>query len=223
MALTPGLQLPFGIQPLNPVPVDAWSGPHEGVTEAAAMTAANAAIPPSVRFKSMEVRLIINGASAKYWYKDGTANSDLVSFSQSATLPSAATFTTSVSSPALSGSFFGDGSGLTGLYAKIREQDTTTIPVYTLSSLDINSILTINNGTNETTIALDQYFNTSSKIGTQLILLQLGTGTVTVSSSTNQVTIISSYNRYKIVGQNSSAALIKISDTSWFLGGDIAV
>jgi hypothetical protein len=223
MALTPGLQLPFGIQPLNPVPTDAWSGPYDGITEAAAIAAANAAIPSGVRFKSMEVRLIINGASAKYWYKDGISNSDLVSFASAATLPAAATFTTSVSSPALSGSFFGDGSGITGLYAKIREQDTTTMPVYTLSSTDINSILTINNQTNETIIAIDQNFNTSSKIGTQLILLQLGTGTITVSSSTNQATIISSYNRYKIVGQNSSAALIKISNTSWFLGGDIAV
>ena len=27
MPINPGLQLPFGIQPTNPVPVDAWSGP----------------------------------------------------------------------------------------------------------------------------------------------------------------------------------------------------
>jgi len=83
MALTAGFQLPFGIQPLNPVPTDAWSGPYEGATESVAKSAANAAIPSGVRFKSMEVRLIINGISSKYWYRDGITNSDLIEFSSS--------------------------------------------------------------------------------------------------------------------------------------------
>ena len=59
MSLTPGLQIPFGIQPVNPVPVDAWSGPYSGATEVAALSAANASIPSGIRFQSLEVRLII--------------------------------------------------------------------------------------------------------------------------------------------------------------------
>jgi hypothetical protein len=80
MALTTGLQLPYGIQPLNPIPVDSWSGPYEGSDEATARAAANLAIPSSIRFKSMEVRLIINGTSKKYWYRDGITDNNLVEF-----------------------------------------------------------------------------------------------------------------------------------------------
>jgi hypothetical protein len=39
MALTDGFQLPFGIQPLNPVPTDSWSGPYEGADAATAKAA----------------------------------------------------------------------------------------------------------------------------------------------------------------------------------------
>lgn len=221
MALTTGFQLPFGIQPLNPVPTDAWSGPYEGANAVAAIAAANAAIPPGVRFKSLEVRLVINNIAAKYWYKNGIADSDLVEFSLP--LPSAATFTASVSSPTLSGAFFGDGSGLTGLYAKIKELNTTLLSAYEFSTSDINTILTINNGINSTILTIGQNFQDITKIGTQIVLLQFGTGTLTVSSTIGSNIILSSYNRYKLVGQNSSAALIKISNDSWFLGGDIAV
>ena len=80
MPLTTGLQLPFGVQPVNPVPVDSWSGPYSAATEADAKSAANAAIPSEIRFQSMQVRLIISGVPYIYWYKDGTADSDLVSY-----------------------------------------------------------------------------------------------------------------------------------------------
>ena len=81
MGLTDGLQLPFGIQPVNPVPVDSWSGPYYAPTEVSGLTAANTAIPSAARFPSMEVRLIIDGISAKYWYYSGITDSDLVLFS----------------------------------------------------------------------------------------------------------------------------------------------
>lgn len=81
MAVNTGLQLPFGIQPVNPYPVDAWSGPFSAATEAAAKAAANAAIPSAIRFQSMEVRLIVAGVSRKFWYRDGIADGDLVEFS----------------------------------------------------------------------------------------------------------------------------------------------
>ncbi len=80
MALTTGLQIPYGVQPVNPVPVDSWSGPYEASTELAAKAAANASIPSDARFKSLEVRLIIGGVSKKFWYANGIADSDLVEF-----------------------------------------------------------------------------------------------------------------------------------------------
>ncbi|NBU16565.1 MAG: hypothetical protein EBS48_06050 [Actinobacteria bacterium] len=61
--------------------MDAWSGPFSAATEAAAKTAANAAIPSAIRFQSMEVRLIVAGVSRKFWYRDGIADGDLVEFS----------------------------------------------------------------------------------------------------------------------------------------------
>jgi hypothetical protein len=83
MALTPGVQISKGIQPTDPVPVDSWSGPYEGATESLAKMAANTSIPSAVRFKSMEVRLIINGTAKKYWYRDAVTDNDLVEFSSS--------------------------------------------------------------------------------------------------------------------------------------------
>jgi hypothetical protein len=80
MALTAGLQLPFGIQPVNPTPVDAWSGPYSAATAQDAIDAANVAIPAAIRYQSMEVRLIVGGVSKKYWYRDGIADANLVEF-----------------------------------------------------------------------------------------------------------------------------------------------
>jgi len=83
MPINPGLQLPFGIQPTNPVPVDAWSGPFTAASLVAGISAANAAIPSAVRFQSMEVRLLVGGIAYKYWYANGIADIDLVAFSSS--------------------------------------------------------------------------------------------------------------------------------------------
>ena len=80
MPINPGFELPFGIQPTNPVPVDAWSGPFTAGSLVAGVSAANAAIPSAVRFQSMEVRLIVGGESYKYWYGNGIADIDLVAF-----------------------------------------------------------------------------------------------------------------------------------------------
>ena len=80
MSINPGFELPFGIQPTNPVPVDAWSGPFTAESFVAGVSAANSAIPSAVRFQSMEVRLIVGGQSYKYWYGGGTGDGDLVSF-----------------------------------------------------------------------------------------------------------------------------------------------
>lgn len=66
MPLTAGVQLPIGIQPLNGLPVDSWSGPYWGNTVEEALAEANASIPVPIRFLSMEVRLIVNGVAKKY-------------------------------------------------------------------------------------------------------------------------------------------------------------
>jgi hypothetical protein len=84
MALTTGFELPFGVQPRNPLPVDTWSGPYEGLTIEQALSAANENILPAIRFRSMEVRLIVNNQAYKYWYKNGIADEDLVKFQETA-------------------------------------------------------------------------------------------------------------------------------------------
>lgn len=85
MSLTTGLQLPFGVQPVNPVPVDSWSGPYIAANTQDAIDAANLAIPIAVRFQSMEVRLIVSGIAKKFWYKDGVNDINLVEFESSGT------------------------------------------------------------------------------------------------------------------------------------------
>jgi hypothetical protein len=75
-----GLGLPYGIKPVQAVAVDAWSGPYTGNDLSSALAEANNSINAAIRFKSMEVRLIVNGVSRKFWYRDGIGNNDLVEF-----------------------------------------------------------------------------------------------------------------------------------------------
>jgi len=92
MPLTTGIQIPFGIQPVKPCPVDSWSGPYSASLESEAKAAANAAIPKPIRFQSMEVRLLINNVSYKYWYRDGVEDVDLVRFSAGSQLNTGSTY-----------------------------------------------------------------------------------------------------------------------------------
>jgi hypothetical protein len=76
-----GFQLPFGVKPVNPIPVDYYSGPYiSNISIEDAIDQANVAIPQGIRFKTMEVRLIVNNFGLKYWYKDGIENTDLIEF-----------------------------------------------------------------------------------------------------------------------------------------------
>ena len=77
---TPGFQFPRGFQPLNPIPVDSWSGPYanaDGTTASAIQDALNT-IPGNLRFLSMEVRILARtgpGGSTlayKYWFRGNT-------------------------------------------------------------------------------------------------------------------------------------------------------
>lgn len=102
-----GLQLPYGLQPVNPTPVDAWSGPYVGVDSQTAVALANSAIPAGVRFQSMEIRLIVGGISKKYWYRDGTTDSDLTEF-QSGTNTGGVSFSSEL---VMNGSILGEKDG----------------------------------------------------------------------------------------------------------------
>lgn len=137
-----------------------------------------------------------------------------------------ATFSSYVSAPALSGTFYGDGSNLTGITVafpqqKVRDQSFASNITYTLLSSDVNGILTLSNSTYDTIITIEPTLQSLCEIGTQVELIQLGTGTITISSTIDPTTIISKSSRYKLDGQYSSATLVKISNTTWHLGGDI--
>lgn len=73
-----GLQLPYGVKPTNPVPVDSLSGPYEAELLNDAIDLANSSIPQVLRYKSLQVRLIVNGESYLYWYKNGIEDEDLI-------------------------------------------------------------------------------------------------------------------------------------------------
>ena len=73
-----GLQLPYGIKPTNPVPVDTLSGPYVANSLQDAINLANSSIPIELRYLSLQVRLIVNGQSFIFWYRNGITDSDLV-------------------------------------------------------------------------------------------------------------------------------------------------
>lgn len=75
MSFTPGLQLPYGITPVNPVPVDGYSGPYSTTDEALLN------IPQAIRFPTMMVRIVDNDDNKMYWFKDGVLDADLIEFS----------------------------------------------------------------------------------------------------------------------------------------------
>jgi hypothetical protein len=76
----PAFELPYSIKVTNPVPVDYLSGPYIASDVSSAKALANSGITHSLRFKSLEVRLIVAGSSKKYWYQDGIEDTDLVEF-----------------------------------------------------------------------------------------------------------------------------------------------
>jgi hypothetical protein len=137
MSVTTGLQLPFGIQPVNPVPVDAWSGPFVGAVDnvQSAIDAANASIPSAIRFQSMEVRLIVNGTSRKFWYRDGTADADLVEFSTT----TSGSFAAAGPESAVQ---FNDGGILSGSSSFTFNKNTSSLTVSSLSG----SLTTLSDG-----------------------------------------------------------------------------
>jgi hypothetical protein len=70
MAKTPGLNLPFGIDPVNAVPVDAMYGPY------ASLAAARSAIPLSLRYDGLTVQ--ITGLGNYYWTAADLSDTGLI-------------------------------------------------------------------------------------------------------------------------------------------------
>lgn len=72
---TPAFEIPFGIRPTNPVPVDAYSGPAEGYVDVAA---ACAAIPMVVRYHGMTVRIQSADGIVEYWWRKDLSDAGLI-------------------------------------------------------------------------------------------------------------------------------------------------
>ena len=196
MALIPGLQLPYGIQPVNALPVDSLSGPYEGANAAAAIAAANAAIDVALRFKSLEVRLVYGGTSYKYWYRAGTADGDLELFSSTLTVAAGSDTHIQFND---GGTSFGGDSGLT--YNK------------TTDTLTIAGDLAINGGDLTTSAATFNLLNdtatTVNLAGGASTALNLGH-----ASATNTVLGKTKFS------QGLSGSLTKLTDgTSYLLAG----
>ena len=147
-----GFQLPFGVKPVNAVPVDFYSGPYTNITIQDAIDLANSSIPQAIRFKTMEVRLIVNGIGAKYWYRDGVTNDDLVEFTTSSSfyVQGGTTYSSDTTSNIYRTGAVNIGSNATGsstakLYVSsnqpgaFRLEDGTQGPGYLLTS-DINGV-----------------------------------------------------------------------------------
>ena len=148
-----GFQLPFGVKPVNAVPVDFYSGPYiSNTTIQNAIDLANSEIPLGIRFKTMEVRLIVNGIGIKYWYRDGVADINLVEFTTSTSfyLQGGTTYSSDTTSNIYRTGALNIGSNATGsstakLYVSsnqpgaFRLEDGTQGPGYLLTS-DINGV-----------------------------------------------------------------------------------
>lgn len=70
MSKTPGLNLPYGIDPVNPVPVDSNYGPY------ASVAAAKAAIPVGLRYDGLTVQ--ITGSGNYWWLAADLSDSGLI-------------------------------------------------------------------------------------------------------------------------------------------------
>lgn len=118
MALTQGLQLPFGIQPVNALLVDSYAGPYNSVAEALS------SIPSALRVQTRFVNIIDSGVGKLYWFKDGIADGDLVEFSSASgtvtsvglSMPSA--FSVANSPVTSSGTLTVTGAGLASQYVR---------------------------------------------------------------------------------------------------------
>ena len=212
-----GFQLPFGVKPVNAVPVDYYSGPYTStISIQDAIDLANSSIPQGIRFKTMEVRLIVNGIGVKYWYRDGIDDINLVEFTTSTSfyLQGGTTYSSDTTSNIYRTGAVNIGSNANSssdakLYVSsnqpgaFRLEDGTQGPGYLLTS-DINGVagwtvsnyLTIASASSPFYIqgGVSYSFDTTADIY-RTGSLNIGSGTATngrfvVSSSTGSVSLV---------------------------------
>ena len=73
MSKIKGLELPFGIKPIEATPVDAWFGPYTSTIDAIE------SIPKPIRYITMQVGITGDSDGSKiYWFKNGINDDDLI-------------------------------------------------------------------------------------------------------------------------------------------------
>ena len=160
------------------------------------------------------------------------------------TFANAQTFSTSISSPAISGTHYGSGANLTNIslpaagtfstsvsspaISAVNFYGNTVAPVtnqsatFTLSLANAGGIIRIGPAASNTQVYVNVPTNASVPfpIGTQTILAQVSAATVTVSATAG-VTLLSYQSKTSLAAQNSVASLIKTGTDEWLLAGDI--
>ena len=166
MALT-GIELSAGIVVGSVEPIDKKYGAYASTTEA------NSEVGATLRYRGLTVGITGSGYLVEYWWKDGTTDSDLV-----VKQPSGEIF-----SGSFSGSFEGDGSGLTGV---ISSDATKAQTVETISTTaDGEHFLTFVDSNNGSSAAETVY--TTSQITVNPATSEIQAGTVRANSLTGSL------------------------------------
>jgi hypothetical protein len=131
----------------------------------------------------------------------------------------AATFTTSVSAPALRGTHYGDGTNLTNIQSSnivVPVVSTGDISSYVITSADHGKSIFLNNNTSPLTVNVNSnLFN-----GFTCEIIQNGTNSVTFVAGAG-ITLNSFGNATKLGGQWSAARLIQVSNSTFHLAGNL--
>lgn len=114
--------------------------------------------------------------------------------------------------------------GLPGLTAEtlgeIAGENEQTDAAYTLALTDKGKVVTGNRATAQT-FTIPANATVAFPVNTYITLLQIGAGQVTIAAAVG-VTLLSAGGKTKLVGQYSSATLIKRATNTWVLVGDIS-
>jgi hypothetical protein len=203
MALS-GIQLSAGIVVGSNTSVDAKFGPYADVATA------KSEIGSTLRYKGLTVGILVSGSVVEYWWKDGTADSDLVA--KTADLEW--------------GNIIGTLSNQTDLQTALDAKTNKLVVAnrqtasYTLVLSDADKLVEMNVGSaNNLTVPLNS--SVAFSTGTQILLAQYGAGQTTIVA-TSGVTIRSNDGKLKLNAQYSGATLVKIGENEWYLFGDIA-
>ena len=135
-----------------------------------------------------------------------------------------ATFTSSVSAPSLSGSFYGDGNAITNLQSyNVVTPVVAETTDFTFSNSHLSRIVKIDTTLAPLTALIPLNSNLSVQTGTQIVLIKTTSdaNTVTVLPDSG-VTLISKNNYRNLTTQASVATLIKLDTDEWILAGSIA-